>query len=61
MSVVPVPRLSPEERHGDCVRIAFMLDLDALTRGVERLAETWERVREAPGARAAESASSVFV
>lgn len=61
VSIAPGTRLSPEERHGDCVRLAFMLDPGTLTRGVERLAETWERVREAPGARAAESASSVFV
>ncbi len=26
VSVVPGTRLSPEERHGDCVRLAFMLD-----------------------------------
>ncbi len=61
VSIAPGTRLSPEERHGDCVRLAFMLEPDTLTRGVERLAETWERVREAPGSRAAEPAPTVFV
>lgn len=61
VAIAPGPRLSAEERHGDCVRLAFMLDPDGLERGVELLAETWARWRATSRARAEEPAPPVFV
>ncbi len=61
VAVVPGPRLSTEERHRDCLRLAFMLDSEKLSQGVERLARLWERVGDSPAARPEDPAPTVFV
>lgn len=42
VAIAPGPRLSPEERHTDCIRLAFMLQPEEIVEGVERLAAAWE-------------------
>jgi DNA-binding transcriptional MocR family regulator len=61
VAIAPGPRLSPEGRHADCVRIAFMLDPPLLEEGVERLASAWADYRRDGESRRAAGRERVFV
>jgi DNA-binding transcriptional MocR family regulator len=60
VAIAPGRRLSPEERHTDCVRLSFMLEPGALVEGVEHLASAWDAWSEREQPRPVDMPRAVF-